>query len=85
MAADGQLRTVHLYAGVWMARGRLDLRISGGGPASTLRLEDPHTARTADFAIRFRAPPGAKLLMSWTVEESLGDCGNVSLQAVALR
>ncbi|MEU0155938.1 hypothetical protein [Micromonospora fulviviridis] len=85
VAADGQDRTVHLYAGVWMARGRLDLRISGGGPASTLRLEDPHTARTADFTIRFRAPPGAKLLMTWTVEESTGDCGNVSIQAVALR
>jgi hypothetical protein len=85
VAANGQLRTVHLYAGLWMARGRLDLRISGGGPTSTLRLEDPHTARTADFTIRFRAAPGAKLLMNWTVEESLGDCGNVSLQAVALR
>ncbi|MEU4482725.1 hypothetical protein AB0F68_32430 [Micromonospora sp. NPDC023966] len=85
VVADGQLRTVHLYAGLWMARGRLDVRISGGGPARTLRLEDPHTARTADFTIRFRAPPGAKLLMTWTVEESLGDCGNVSLQAVALR
>ncbi|WNM40831.1 hypothetical protein RMN56_05650 [Micromonospora halotolerans] len=85
VAADGQPRTVHLYAGLWMARARLDLRISGGGPASTVRLEDPHTVRTADFTIRFRAPAGAKLLMSWTVEESLGDCGNVSLQAVALR
>ncbi|MFC0028622.1 hypothetical protein ACFFMM_03685 [Micromonospora chaiyaphumensis] len=85
VAANGQLRTVHLYAGLWMARARLDLRISGGGPASTLRLEDPHTVRTADFTIRFRAAPGAKLLMNWTVEESLGDCGNVSLQAVALR
>ncbi|MET8909130.1 hypothetical protein [Micromonospora sp. NPDC004551] len=85
VTADGQLRTVHLYAGLWMARGRLDLRISGGGPVSTLRMEDPHTAHTADFAIRFRAAPGAKLLINWTVEESLGDCGNVSLQAVALR
>ncbi|MEU1684038.1 hypothetical protein [Micromonospora sp. NPDC005707] len=85
VAADGQPRTVHLYAGLWMARARLDLRISGGGPTSTVRLEDPHTVRTADFTIRFRAPAGAKLLMNWTVEESLGDCGNVSLQAVALR
>jgi len=85
VAADGQPRTVHLYAGLWMARGRLDLRLSSGGPTSTVRLEDPHTMRTADLAVRFRAPRGAKLLVSWTVEESFGDCGNVSLQAVALR
>lgn len=83
--ADGQPRTVHLYAGLWMARGRLDLRFSTGGPASTLRMEDPHTARSADFVIRFQAPRGTRLLMSWTVEESFGNCGNVSLQAVALR
>lgn len=85
VAADGRDRTVRLYAGLWMARARLDLRISDGGPASSVRLEDPHTARTAEFTIRFRAPKGAKLLLSWTVEESMGDCGNVSLQAVALR
>ncbi|NES15164.1 hypothetical protein G3554_11750 [Micromonospora sp. PPF5-17] len=85
VAADGRERTVRLYAGLWMARARLDLRLSGGGPASSVRLEDPHTVRTAEFTIRFRAPKGAKLLLSWTVEESMGDCGNVSLQAVALR
>ncbi|MFR9778889.1 hypothetical protein ACL02O_22915 [Micromonospora sp. MS34] len=85
VAGGGRERTVRLYAGLWMARARLDLRISGGGPASTLRLEDPHTVRTAQFTVRFRAAKGAKLLVSWTVEESMGDCGNVSLQAVALR
>ncbi|WP_244933074.1 hypothetical protein [Micromonospora tulbaghiae] len=85
VAADGQQRTVRLYAGLWMARGRLDVRVSGGGPVTTLRMEDPHTALTTEFTVRFRAPRGAKLLLNWTVEESLGDCGNVSLQAVALR
>lgn len=84
VSADGQTRTVRLYAGLWMARARLDLRLTGG-PASTIRLEDPHTARTAEFTIRFRAPRGAKLLATWTVEESFGDCGNVSLEAMALR
>ncbi|SCF14478.1 hypothetical protein GA0070215_109104 [Micromonospora marina] len=83
VAGDGQQRTVRLYAGLWMARGRLDVRVSGG-PVTTLRMEDPHTALTTEFTIRFRAPRGAKLLLNWTVEESLGDCGNVSLQAVAL-
>lgn len=85
VTADGELRTVRLYAGLWMARGRLDLRLSTGGPTSTLRMEDPHTLHTAEFTIRFQAPKGAKLLVSWTVEESFGDCGNVSVQAVALR
>ncbi|MFG1719893.1 hypothetical protein ACGFLT_03650 [Micromonospora chalcea] len=85
VAADGQQRTVRLYAGLWMARGRLDVRVSSGGPTTTLRMEDPHTALTTEFTIKFRGPRGAKLLMNWTVEESLGDCGNVSLQAVALR
>ncbi|MDX5460524.1 MULTISPECIES: hypothetical protein [Micromonospora] len=85
VAADGRQRTVRLYAGLWMARGRLDVRVSGGGPVTTLRMEDPHTALTAEFTVRFRAPRGEKLLLNWTVEESLGDCGNVSLQAVALR
>ncbi|SCG61399.1 hypothetical protein [Micromonospora humi] len=84
VTGNGQPRTVHLYAGLWMARGRLDVRVAGG-PASTVRMEDPHTAMTADFTVRFRAPRGVKLLLSWTVEESLGQCGNVSLQAVALR
>ncbi|MFG2056774.1 hypothetical protein ACGFI9_22400 [Micromonospora sp. NPDC048930] len=84
VAADGRERTVRLYAGLWMARARLDVRLAGG-PASTLRLEDPHTARTAQFTIRFRAPKGGKLLVSWRVEESMGDCGSVSLQAAALR
>ncbi|MEV0002215.1 hypothetical protein AB0H28_08010 [Micromonospora sp. NPDC050980] len=84
VTGNGQPRTVHLYAGLWMARGRLDVRV-GGGPASTIRMEDPHTAMTADFTVRFRAPRGEKLLLTWTVEEALGQCGNVSLQAVALR
>ncbi|WP_319462870.1 hypothetical protein [Micromonospora sp. RTP1Z1] len=85
VTADGEPRTVRLYAGLWMARGRLDVRLSTGGPTSTLRLEDPHTQHTAEFTIRFRAARGGKLLVNWTVEKSFGDCGNVSVQAVALR
>jgi hypothetical protein len=85
VAGDGELRTVHLYAGLWMARGRLDVRLSTGGPTTTLRLEDPHTTHTADFTIRFRAPKGGKLLMSWITEVSFNRSGNVALQAVALR
>ncbi|WP_200211256.1 hypothetical protein [Micromonospora coerulea] len=85
VTGDGVPRTVRLYAGLWMARGRLDARLSTGGPTSTVRLEDPHTQHTAEFTVRFRAPRGARLLLTWTVEESFGDGGNVSVQAVALR
>lgn len=85
VVADGELRTARLYAGLWASRARLDVRFSTGGPAHRLRMEDPHTQQAAEFTIRFRAPRGAKLLIHWTVEESLGDCGNVALQAMALR
>ncbi|MGC5020414.1 hypothetical protein [Micromonospora sp. DT47] len=85
VTGSGEPRTVHLFAGLWMARGRLDVRLSTGGPTRTLRLEDPHTAHTARFVIRFRAERGAKLLMNWTTEQTFGGCGNVGLQAVALR
>ncbi|RKN49680.1 hypothetical protein D7223_08735 [Micromonospora endolithica] len=86
VASSGEVRTVHLYAGLWMARGRLDARLSTGGPTRTVRLEDPHTSRTADFTIRFQAPPGARLVLTWTAEEVFTEeCGGVGLQAVALR
>ncbi|WDZ87098.1 hypothetical protein [Micromonospora cathayae] len=85
VAGNGEVRTVRLYAGLWMARGRLEARLSTGGPVTTVRLEDPHTNRTAEFTVRFRAPPGAKLLVDWRVEHAFDrHCGNVDLQAVAL-
>ncbi|MEH1165454.1 hypothetical protein V6V47_08715 [Micromonospora sp. CPCC 205539] len=86
VAGSGELRTVQLYAGTWMARGRLEARLSTGGPASTLRLEDPYTSRTAQFTVRFRVPKDARLILTWTVEKVFTDrCGNVGLQAVAVR
>lgn len=86
VTGSGAPRTVHLFAGLWMARGRLDVRLSTGGPTSTLRLEDPHTTHTTQFVIRFQAPQGAKLLIRWTVEETFNSsCGNVNLQAAAVR
>ncbi|WBB82206.1 hypothetical protein O7606_13050 [Micromonospora sp. WMMD882] len=85
VAGDGEVRTVRLYAGLWMARGRLEARLSTGGPTTTMRMEDPHTNRTAEFTIRFRAPRGAKVLVTWTVEHAFDTrCGNVDLQAAAL-
>ncbi|MFJ6195424.1 hypothetical protein [Micromonospora sp. NPDC092111] len=85
VTGSGELRTVHLFAGLWMARGRLDVRLSTGGPTSTVRLEDPHTNHTAQFVIRFRVPRGERLLVNWTTEKTFDGCGNVGLQAVAVR
>ncbi|WP_309227201.1 hypothetical protein [Micromonospora thermarum] len=85
-AGSGQPRTLHVYAGTWMARGRLDARLSSGGPTRTLRMEDPHTSRSAEFVVRFQAPEGARLVVTWTAEHAFtDDCAGVSLQAAALR
>ncbi len=86
VAASGEPRTLHVYAGTWRARGRLDVRLSSGGPARTLRLEDPHTSRSAEFTIRFQAARGARLVVTWTAEHAFtDDCAGITLQAVALR
>ncbi|MEU1585514.1 hypothetical protein [Micromonospora sp. NPDC005710] len=86
VAGNGEPRTVQLYGGIWMARGRLEARLSTGGPASTVRLEDPYTSQSAQFTIRFTLPKGARLLLNWTVEKVFTPhCGNVGLQAVAVR
>ncbi|MET8356313.1 hypothetical protein [Micromonospora sp. NPDC005171] len=86
VAGSGEPRTVQLYGGIWMARGRLEARLSTGGPARTARLEDPYTSQSAQFTIRFTLPKGAKLLLKWTVEKVFTPhCGNVGLQAVTVR
>ncbi|MET8123006.1 hypothetical protein [Micromonospora sp. NPDC005189] len=86
VAGSGELRTVQLYGGIWMARGRLEARLSTGGPTSTALLEDPYTSQSAQFTIRFKLPKGARLLLTWTVEKVFTQhCGNVGLQAVAVR
>ncbi|MFG1650865.1 hypothetical protein ACGFIE_13105 [Micromonospora sp. NPDC049275] len=86
VVGSGAPRTVQLYAGIWMARGRLDARLSTGGPVGTARLEDPYTSQSAVFTIRFELPKNARLVLTWTVEKVFTErCGNVGLQAVALR
>lgn len=49
-------------------------------------LEDPYTGKSAQFTVRFTVPKDAKLLLTWTVEKVFtSHCGNVGLQAVAVR
>ncbi|TDC81443.1 hypothetical protein E1193_14815 [Micromonospora sp. KC606] len=85
VAGSGETRTAQLYAGLWMARGRLDVRLTTGGPTTTLRMEDRHTNRTARFEIRFRVPRGEQVKIRWITEvDHHGQCGNVDLQAVTV-
>ncbi|RLP99619.1 hypothetical protein EAD98_01750 [Micromonospora sp. CV4] len=86
VAGSGEPRVVQLYAGTWMARGRLEARLSTGGPVRTARLEDPYTSQSAQFTIRFQLPKGARLVLTWTVEKVFTEhCGNVGIQALAVR
>ncbi|WP_184188708.1 hypothetical protein [Micromonospora parathelypteridis] len=86
VAGSGEPRIVQVYGGIWMARGRLEARLSTGGPSRTAVLEDPYTSQSAQFTIRFEVPKGARLLLTWTVEKVFTPhCGNVGLQAVAVR
>ena len=41
VAGSGESRTVQLYAGTWMARGRLDARLSTGGACQDRRAGGP--------------------------------------------
>ncbi|MFI7075732.1 hypothetical protein ACIBO1_00370 [Micromonospora sp. NPDC049903] len=86
VVSDGQPRTATVYLGVWMARGRLDVRVGDDGPRQTLRVEERHTSLSSGVTVRFQAPQGTRVLLTWTVEEAFTPhCGNVGLQAVALR
>ncbi|MFI7026051.1 hypothetical protein ACIBMZ_25375 [Micromonospora sp. NPDC049900] len=86
VVSDGRPRTATVYLGVWMARGRLDVRVGDGGQRRTLHLEERHTSLSSGVAVRFQAPQGTRVLLTWTVEEAFTPhCGNVGLQAATLR
>ena len=73
--------------GSWMARGRLDARLSTGGPDQHRcgwRTRTPVGAPSSPSGSS--VPRGARLVVTWTVEKVFTEhCGNVGLQAVALR
>jgi hypothetical protein len=85
VAAGPATRTLRFYAGVWRAQGRLELSLSSGGPTASTTLTDQQTNGNAVFTVRFQAPAGSRLLVSWTTERSFDrQCGNVNMQAAAL-
>jgi hypothetical protein len=81
-------RTLRLYVGVSLARGRLDARLSSGGQrvSATLQSRAPGMD-TAVFTLAYRAPRnGSKITIDWVTEASFdSDCGGVALQAATFR
>ncbi len=76
-------RTLRLYAGVWMAAGRLTTSLNG--LTQTRTLENREAISTSRFEIRYRAPAGSRLTLTWTATESYHPtCGNVDMQAATL-
>jgi hypothetical protein len=76
-------RTLHVYAGVWMAAGRLTVTVPGA--TATQSLEDRDGISTGRFRIRYRAAAGTKLTVTWTATASYHPtCGNIDLQAATL-
>lgn len=83
VAAGTKARRLNLYAGVWRARGRLE--VSLGGLTETHRLERADGIATRRWAIAFRAPAGTRLVVRWTTEAVHEPrCGNVDMQAATL-
>jgi hypothetical protein len=81
--AGPAMRTLRLYAGVWMASGRLTVTVDG--VTATRALENRDTISTRRFEVRYRAPAGSKLTVTWTATAvSHPGCGNIDLQAATL-
>ncbi|SDT78430.1 hypothetical protein SAMN04489716_8371 [Actinoplanes derwentensis] len=81
--AGPETRTLRLYAGVWMASGRLTTTLNGLTRTST--LENREAISTNRFEIRFRAPAGSKLTLTWKATDTFHpSCGNVDMQAATL-
>lgn len=76
-------RTLRVYAGVWMATGVLTVTV--GNASATRTLENRDTISTNRFEIRYRAPAGSLLTVTWTATAvHHPTCGNIDLQAATL-
>ncbi|MBW6438731.1 hypothetical protein KZ829_33885 [Actinoplanes hulinensis] len=76
-------RTLSVYAGVWMAAGRLTVTVDGASASRT--LENREAISTQRFEIRYRAKAGSKLTVTWTATAvHHPTCGNIDLQAATL-
>ncbi|MBM2620862.1 hypothetical protein JIG36_35715 [Actinoplanes sp. LDG1-06] len=83
VSAAPAIRTLRLYAGVWAAKGQLTATLAGRTVTAT--LENPQTNGTAVFILKFRAPAGETLRVTWVnAVQHHPTCGNVDIQAAAL-
>ncbi|GIE99324.1 hypothetical protein Ari01nite_67890 [Paractinoplanes rishiriensis] len=84
VSASPTTRTLHFYAGAWLARGQLTARLGGETVSGSVTDRDASTT-TARFVIRFRAAAGTNLSITWTTAETFNSsCGNVDIQAATL-
>ncbi|MEU4242674.1 hypothetical protein [Actinoplanes sp. NPDC026619] len=82
-AAVPTTRTLHLYAGAWMAKGQLVVTL--GGTSATRTMDSPAGISTRRWDIKFRAAAGSRLTVSWTATQVYNtSCGNVDMQAATL-
>ncbi|GIM96809.1 hypothetical protein Ato02nite_086020 [Paractinoplanes toevensis] len=81
--AGAATRTLRFYAGVWMAEGQMTVSLAG--KRATASLENREAIRTGRFTIRFRAPAGNELVVTWTARKVFHPtCGNIDMQAATL-
>lgn len=82
--ASPTTRTLRVYAGLWMAAGRLTVTVPGAATA-TQTLENRNAISTARFDIRYKAAAGTELTVTWTATAVYHPtCGNIDLQAATL-
>ncbi|MEV6344212.1 hypothetical protein [Actinoplanes sp. NPDC051851] len=81
--ASPTTRHLRLYAGVWMATGKLAVTLDG--ESETRALTNPSDITTARFDIDFRANAGTNLTLTWSATAVFNpNCGNVDMQAATL-
>ncbi|MFC4069799.1 hypothetical protein [Actinoplanes subglobosus] len=81
--AEPTAHTLRVYAGVWMAAGRLTVSVPGATASAT--LDNRNGISTNRFEVRYKAAAGSKLTVTWTATAAYHpSCGNIDLQAVTL-
>ncbi|SFE42966.1 hypothetical protein SAMN05421541_101697 [Actinoplanes philippinensis] len=81
--AGPAVRTLRVYAGVWMAAGRLTVSVPGA--TATRTLENRDGISTNRFEIRYQAAAGSTVTVTWAATASYHPtCGNIDLQAATL-
>ncbi|MFG2056775.1 hypothetical protein ACGFI9_22405 [Micromonospora sp. NPDC048930] len=85
VAGSGDLRTVRLFAGTFSAGARLDVRLSTGGDPAVREVALAAGDRFFEYVIHFRAPRGARLLITWRALTVVGGANEgVTMEALTV-